>query len=96
MTAISKAYRFGCLLAILEHERAVTGNPYHAYQRLIKQPSEFVPMIARLKSLKKGDAIAEVMAGMPIDAFQSEPLIGEEVKIFEIGYHQQLALLKQY
>lgn len=96
MTTISKAYRFGCLLAILEHEHAVLGNTHYAYQRLIKHPSEFVPMIARLKSLKKGNAIAEVMAGMPVDAFQSEPLVGEEVKIFEIGYHQQRALLKQY
>ena len=96
MTDIGRAYRFGCLLAILEHEQAMTGNSHQAYQQLIERPSEFVPMIARLTSLKKGNAIAEIMAGMPEDAFLCGPLVKEEVQIFEIGYHQQRALLKQY
>jgi hypothetical protein len=96
MADIGKAYRFGCLLAILEHEQAVLGNPRRAYQRLIERPNEFVPMIARLRALQKGNAIAEVMAGMPENAFYSGPLLEEEEKIFEIGYYQQRALLEQY
>jgi hypothetical protein len=96
ITTINTAYRFGCLLAILENEQAIMGNPQNAYQRLTEHPIEFVPMIDRLNRLGKGNTIAEIMAGMPVDAFHSGPLIDEELKIFGIGYYQQKALLKQY
>lgn len=96
MTDIRKAYRFGCLLAILEQERAVLGNPENASQRLTERPIEFVPMIERLTCLGKENAISGIMASMPADVFHSGPLVGEELKIFAIGYEQQKALLRHY
>ena len=96
MPNISKAYRFGCLLAILEHEQAMVGNPYNAYKRLTEHPIEFLPMIDRLNRLRKGNTITELMAGLSVDVFHCGPLVDEELEIFEIGYYQQKALLKQY